>query len=142
MTAAHFGLDNLCGIVDVNGVQLDGPTKEIMNVEPVADKFRAFNWNVIEIDGHDLDQVSDAFESAAKFKGAPSVIVARCVKGKGVSFMENDAGWHGKAPNDEQYAQAHGELLQGLMERMEQAGLPASEQTATTYGVLSDKEGV
>ena len=110
MTAAHFGLDNLCGIVDVNGVQLDGPTKEIMNVEPVADKFRAFNWNVIEIDGHNLDQVSDAFESAAKFKGAPSVIVARCVKGKGVSFMENTCAWHGAAPNAEQLAKALEEI--------------------------------
>ena len=72
----------------------------------------------------------------------PTVLLAKTVKGKGVSFMENNYGWHGKAPNDEQYAQAHGELLQGLMERMEQAGLQVSEQIATTYGVLSEKEGV
>ena len=110
MTAAHFKLDNLCAILDLNGVQLDGPTAEIMNVEPAADKFRAFNWNVIEVDGHNLDQLAAAFESAEQHKGAPTVIVAKCVKGKGVSYMENTCAWHGAAPNAEQLAQALAEI--------------------------------
>ena len=110
MTAAHFKLDNLCAILDLNGIQLDGPTAEIMNVESAADKFRAFNWNVIEVDGHDLDQLAAAFESAEQHKGAPTVIVAKCVKGKGVSYMENTCAWHGAAPNAEQLAQALAEI--------------------------------
>ena len=142
MSAAKYHLDNLCAIVDVNGLQIDGPTAEVMPSEPLDKKFEAFNWNVIHVDGHDFDALDKAFQAAAACKDKPTVLLAKTVKGKGVSFMENNFGWHGKAPNDEQYAQARGELLQGLMERMEQAGLPASEQAATTYGVLSDKEGV
>ena len=142
MAAAKYHLDNLCAIVDVNGLQIDGATADVMPSEPLDKKLEAFNWNVIHVDGHDFDALDKAFQAAAACKGKPTVLLARTVKGKGISFMENDYGWHGKAPNDEQYAVAHGELLQGLMERMEQAGLPVSEQTAVTYGVLSEKEGV
>ena len=142
MAAAKYHLDNLCAIVDVNGLQIDGPTADVMPSEPLDKKFEAFNWNVIHVDGHDFDALDKAFQAAAACKDKPTVLLAKTVKGKGVSFMENNYGWHGKAPNDEQYAQAHGELLQGWMERMEQAGLQVSEQTATTYGVLSKKEEV
>ena len=142
MAAAKYHLDNLCAIVDVNGLQIDGATADVMPSEPLDKKFEAFNWNVIHVDGHDFAALAAAFEAAAACKDKPTVLLAKTVKGKGVSFMENNYGWHGKAPNDEQYAQAHGELLQNLMACMERAGLQVSEQTATTYGVLSDKEGV
>lgn len=112
MSAAHYGLDNLCGIVDYNGVQLDGTTKDIMNIDPVADKWRAFNWNVICCNGHDLSDLLSAFQAAAFCKGSPSVIIASCVKGKGVSFMEHQAAWHGQCPNDAQYLQAIAEVGQ------------------------------
>ena len=110
MTAAHFHLDNVCAIVDDNGVQLDGRTQEIMNVEPLGDKFRAFGWNVLEVDGHDLDALSYAFHLAAVTKGRPTVLIAHCVKGKGVSFMEGQSTWHGKAPNESELAAALAEL--------------------------------
>ncbi|MBN1504456.1 MAG: transketolase [Candidatus Eisenbacteria bacterium] len=99
MEAGHYKLDNLCGILDVNRLQIDGWVQEVMNVEPLAEKYRSFNWNVIEIDGHDMGQILDAYEKARNFKGKPTVIIAHTVKGKGVDFMENVAGWHGKAPS-------------------------------------------
>ncbi len=111
MTAAHFGLDNVCAIVDNNGVQLDGTTAEIMGVEPLGEKFRAFGWHVIDCDGHDLEALLAAFQEAAETKGKPTVIVAKTVKGKGVSFMENQCGWHGKAPNKEELAAALAEIV-------------------------------
>ncbi|MCQ2565873.1 MAG: transketolase [Clostridia bacterium] len=112
MSAAHYGLDNLCAVVDHNGLQIDGKNDDVMRVNPIADKFKAFGWNVIAIDGHDMEQIVKAFADAMDVKnsGRPTVIVAETVKGKGVSFMENQAGWHGKAPNDEQAAQAMTEL--------------------------------
>ena len=110
MTAAHFRLDNVCAIVDDNGVQLDGLTRDIMQVEPIGDKFRAFGWHVIEVDGHDLGALRAAFDKAAATKGVPTVLVAKTVKGKGVSFMEGKPAWHGKAPNDEELAAALAEL--------------------------------
>lgn len=110
MTAAQFGLDNVCAIVDCNGVQLDGTTAEIMNVEPLGDKFRAFGWNVIDVDGHDLEALRLAFGLAAATKGRPTVLIAKTVKGKGVSFMENKCGWHGKAPDQEELAAALAEI--------------------------------
>jgi len=110
MAGAHFKLDNITAIVDNNGVQLDGFNKDIMGIEPFADKWRAFNWNVIEADGHSITTLIDAFAKAAAFKGKPSVIIAHTVKGKGVSFMENKADWHGKAPNADQMNQAMKEL--------------------------------
>lgn len=110
MSAAKYKLDNLCGIVDVNGLQIDGRTADVMPSEPLDAKFAAFGWNVIMADGHDFDSLRAAFAAAKAEKGRPSVILAKTVKGKGVSFMENDAGWHGKAPNAEQYGQAMAEL--------------------------------
>ncbi len=110
MAAGHCGLDNLCGIVDYNRLQIDGRVEDIMAVDPLGDKYRAFGWNVIEIDGHSLPEVLGAYDKAAAFKGKPTAIIARTVKGKGVSFMENIADWHGKAPNKEQTEKALKEL--------------------------------
>ena len=110
MSAAKYGLDNLCAIVDVNGLQIDGRTADVMPSEPLDAKFAAFNWHVITVDGHDLDALRAAFAEARQVKGQPTVLIAKTVKGKGVSFMENDAGWHGKAPNAEQYEKAMAEL--------------------------------
>ena len=101
MSAAHYKLDNMVGILDYNGLQIDGKNEDVMTVAPVADKFRAFGWNVLEINGHDFEEILDAFAKARECKGKPTMIVAKTVKGKGVSFMEDNAGWHGKAPNDE-----------------------------------------
>ncbi len=110
MSAAKYKLDNLCGIVDVNGLQIDGRTADVMPSEPLDAKFAAFGWNVIKADGHDFDSLRAALAAAKAEKDRPSVILAKTAKGKGVSFMENDPGWHGKAPNAEQYEQAMTEL--------------------------------
>ncbi|MGE5576103.1 MAG: transketolase [Syntrophothermus sp.] len=114
MSAAHFKLDNLCAIVDFNGVQLDGRVEDIMGVDPLADKWRAFGWHVVEIDGHDLGQILAAYAEAEKTKGRPTAIIARTIKGKGVSFMEDRAEWHGKAPNDDELRAALAELEEGV----------------------------
>ena len=106
MAAAKYRLDNLCAVVDVNGLQIDGATADVMPSEPLDQKFEAFNWNVIRVDGHDYAALAEAFAAAAACKGKPTVLLARTVKGKGVSFMEGDYGWHGKAPNAEQYEKA------------------------------------
>ena len=116
MAAAKYHLDNLCAFVDVNGLQIDGKTADVMPSEPLDAKFAAFNWNVLKVDGHDHAAIADAREQAAACKGKPTMILARTVKGKGVSFMENDPGWHGKAPNDEQFEKAMAELNAGLAE--------------------------
>lgn len=110
MFAGHRKLDNLCVIVDNNGLQIDGKIEDVCSPYPITDKFRAFNFNVIEIDGHDFTQIADAFAKARQTKGVPTAIIAHTVKGKGVSFMENQAGWHGKAPNDEEFAVALADL--------------------------------
>jgi len=110
MSAAKYKLDNLCAVVDVNGLQIDGRTCDVMPSEPLDKKFESFGWHVIKIDGHDYDQILAAFEEAKTVKGQPTMILAKTVKGKGVSFMENNAGWHGKAPNAEQFAIAKAEL--------------------------------
>ncbi|MCP1357568.1 transketolase [Aneurinibacillus migulanus] len=110
MAAGHYKLDNLVAILDYNHLQIDGNVEDIMNVGPVADKFRAFNWHVIEIDGHNLEEIISALDEAKTVKGMPTFIVAHTVKGKGVSYMENACGWHGTAPNAEQLAQALEEL--------------------------------
>ena len=112
MFAAHYKLDNLCIIVDVNGLQIDGRTKDVMNSEPLDEKFAAFGCDVVKIDGHDFDQIESAF---AKFhanhgSGKPTCILMKTVKGKGVSYMEDNAAWHGKAPNDEEYAKGMADL--------------------------------
>lgn len=110
--AAHYELDNLCLAVDINGLQIDGETKDVLNMEPIDQKLEAFGCNVVKIDGHDFNQMEEAFEKFHQNKGSkkPTAILLKTVKGKGVSFMENVAGWHGKAPNDEQYEQAMKEL--------------------------------
>lgn len=108
--AAHHKVDNLTVILDYNGVQLMGPTREIMEVAPVADKWRAFNWHVSEIDGHDMRQIVSALQAASEVKGQPTIVVAHTVKGKGVSYMEGQSAWHGKPPDAAQLAQALAEL--------------------------------
>lgn len=110
MAAAKWKLDNLCAFIDVNGLQIDGATADVMPSEPIDRKVEAFNWHVIKIDGHDFAQILSALAEARQTKGQPTAIVMKTVKGKGVSFMENQAGWHGKAPNDEQFAQAKADL--------------------------------
>lgn len=112
MLAGHRKLDNLVVIVDNNGLQIDGNIKDVCSPYPIADKFKAFNFNVVEIDGHDFDQIADAFKAARECKGMPTAIIAKTVKGKGVSFMENQAAWHGSAPNDEQFEIAMKDLEQ------------------------------
>ena len=110
MAIHKYKLDNLCGIVDVNGLQIDGATADVMPSEPLDAKFAAFGWHVIKADGHDFDSLRAALKQARETHGQPSVILMKTTKGKGVSYMENNAGWHGKAPNAEQYEQAHAEL--------------------------------
>ena len=110
MSAAHYKLDNLTVFVDHNGLQIDGANDEVMTVNPIDEKFRAFGWNVLSINGHDFDQIRAAITLAQKTKGKPTVIIAETIKGKGVSFMENQVGWHGKAPSEEQCAEALKEL--------------------------------
>jgi transketolase len=110
MAGAKFKLDNLCGIVDVNGLQIDGKTADVMPSEPLDQKWAAFGWHVVKCNGHDYADIQRALDEAKTVKGQPTVILAATVKGKGVSFMENNAGWHGKAPNAEQYEQAKTEL--------------------------------
>ena len=102
MSAGHYKLDNVCAILDNNGLQIDGWVEDVMGLQPIADKWRAFRWNVIEIDGHDMRQCVEAFEKAKQVKGKPTLILAKTVKGKGVSWMENQAEWHGKAPKPDQ----------------------------------------
>jgi transketolase len=110
MAAGHYKLDNLCGIVDKNNLQIDGRVEDVMDINPLAEKFRAFNWDVIEIDGHDFSQIEDSFNKAVYLKNKPTVIIAHTVKGKGVSFMENKSEWHGQAPDRSQLKQALAEL--------------------------------
>lgn len=110
MAAAHYKLDNLTGFLDYNNLQIDGPVEEVMGVAPLADKWRAFGWHVIEIDGHNLAQILAAVDEAKATKGKPTMVIAKTVKGKGVCFMENQAGWHGNAPKPEQRDQALQEL--------------------------------
>ena len=110
MFAAHYKLDNICAIFDWNGLQIDGPVAEVMNPTPFDSKLEAFGFHVICIDGHDFEQIAAAFAEAKTIKDKPTAIIAKTVKGKGVSFMENQVGWHGSAPNDEQYATAVAEI--------------------------------
>ena len=116
MFAAAKGLDNLCAVVDNTNLQIDGSVAEVNSPYPIPEKFRAFGWNVIEIYGHSFDEIDAAFNAAQEFKGKPTVIVAKTVKGKDVSFMEDQCSWHGTAPNAEQYEQAMSELEAKLAE--------------------------
>jgi transketolase len=110
MAAAHYGLDNLTAFVDWNGLQIDGENDKVMTVKPIDEKFRAFGWNVLVIDGHNFDEIFAAIDKAKAEKGRPTMIIARTHKGRGVSFMEDQAGWHGKAPNEEEAKKAVSEL--------------------------------
>lgn len=110
MCAAHYKLDNLCAFVDWNGLQIDGANDDVMTVKPIDEKFKAFGWNVLMIDGHNFSEIFEALDTARQFKGKPTMIVAKTHKGQGVSFMADQAGWHGKAPNEEQAKAAIEEL--------------------------------
>lgn len=110
MSAAHYKLDNMVAFLDYNGLQIDGKTEDVMNLGSIVDKFKAFGWNVIEIDGHDFDQIFAALDMAKETVGKPTMIVAKTIKGKGISFMENEAGWHGTAPSDNDLERALVEL--------------------------------
>ncbi len=116
MAAAKFGLGNLCAMVDVNGLQIDGKTSAVMPTEPLDEKFAAFGWNVVKADGHDFDQLRAAFAAAKKTVDKPTVILMKTVKGKGVSYMENDPQWHGKAPGEELFLKGEAELLAKIAE--------------------------
>lgn len=116
MFAAHYQLDNLTAFVDFNGLQIDGDITKVMNPTPIDQKYQAFGWHVITIDGHDYDAIRAAIAEAKTVKGKPTMIIAKTTKGKGVSFMENQAGWHGNAPNDEQYETAMADLSKILAE--------------------------
>ena len=112
LAANKYKLDNLCVIVDNNNLQIDGTIEEVMSSYPIDEKFRSFGFEVIKIDGHDIEEIIKAFEVAKNVKGKPTCIIAKTIKGKGISYMENQVGWHGKAPNDEQYEQAIKEMRQ------------------------------
>ncbi|MBR5112626.1 MAG: transketolase [Clostridia bacterium] len=116
MYASAKGLDNLVAVVDNNNLQIDGTCAEVNSPYPIPEKFKAFGWNVIEIDAHSFDEIDAAFAAAKEFKGKPTAIIAKSIKGKGVSYMENEVGWHGKAPNAEEYEQAMTELKAALAE--------------------------
>ena len=116
MSAAKYKLDNLCACVDVNGLQIDGATKDVMPTEPLDKKFESFGAHVIKADGHDFGSIKAAFAEARTVKGQPTAIVMKTTKGKDVSYMENNVGWHGKAPNDAEYEQAMKELSAALRE--------------------------
>ncbi len=116
MLAHHYKLDNLCAVIDNNGLQIDGRIDDVMSPYPIVDKLRAFGWSVAEIDGHDFERMEAAFAKARETKGVPTAIVMKTTKGKGVSYMEGQAGWHGKAPNDEEYEKAMAELRAQLAE--------------------------
>ena len=110
MTSSKYKLDNLCLIVDNNNLQIDGTVEKVMNPYPLDKKFESFGFNVLMIDGHNFNEIIDALEKAKQTKGKPTAIIAKTVKGKGVSYMENQAGWHGKAPKEEEYKIAMEEL--------------------------------
>ena len=128
MEAAHYKLDNLVGIVDKNALQIDGSVCDVMNIDPIDEKYRAFGWHVVVCDGHSIDSLISAFEEAAKIKGKPTVIIAKTVKGKGVSFMENQAGWHGRAPSKDELDRAILELGVEHLPKDEMIAIAAAHQ--------------
>ena len=111
MASSHYKLDNLCLVVDNNNLQIDGEVSKVMNVYPIDEKFKSFGFEVINVDGHDYEEIINAFEKAKTIKGKPTAIIAKTTKGKGVSYMENKAGWHGKAPKEDEYKIAIKELI-------------------------------
>ncbi len=142
MSAGHYKLDNLCAIIDVNRLQIDGWVKEVMSVEPLAEKYAAFGWNVIDIDGHDMPQILDACARARREAGKPTVILARTIKGKGVSFMENEASWHGTAPKKEQFEKALPELLTSEFPRSRVDALLQHAATNARQVAQNTKDGI
>jgi transketolase len=142
MAASHYHLDNLCAVVDKNELQIDGLVREVMNIDPLAEKYAAFNWNVLEIDGHDLKQIVDAFESARGTPARPSVIIAHTVKGKGVKLMENQAGWHGVAPNREQFEKAMVDLETPAVPRERVESLLAKAAESSERAARKAKDSV
>jgi transketolase len=134
--SAHYCLDNLCAIVDKNGLQIDGKVCDVMKIDPLADRYRAFGWHVIEIDGHDMGRILSAFEEARATKGKPTCIIMDTVKGKGVSFMENEPGWHGRAPKPEEGIKALKELGADMawVDKMLRMGNEIADRIAVQYG--------
>jgi transketolase len=139
--AAHYKLDNLCIAVDVNGLQIDGLTKDVMNMEPIDEKFASFGFNVVKCDGNDYNELERAFASfhAAKGSGKPTVILMKAVKGFGVSYMENVADWHGKGPNDAECAQAL-EELEAVRKKLEAEGPEVSSRAETVIEAGKEEE--
>jgi transketolase len=139
--AAHYKLDNLCIAVDVNGLQIDGLTKDVMNMEPIDEKFASFGFNVVKCDGNDYNELERAFASfhAAKGCGKPTVILMKAVKGFGVSYMENVADWHGKGPNDAECAQAL-EELEAVRKKLEAEGPEVSSRAETVIEAGKEEE--
>ena len=135
MEAAHYKLDNLVGIVDKNALQIDGNVCDVMNIDPIDEKYRAFGWHVVVCDGHSIDALIAAFEEAARTKGKPTVIIAKTVKGKGVSFMENQAGWHGRAPSKDELDRALAELGVSHLPKDEMIALAAAHQRKVSADV-------
>jgi len=129
MAAGHYKLDNLCGIIDKNDLQIDGRVSEVMNVDPLGEKYAAFGWNILEVNGHDINDILSAFERAASTTGRPTVLIAHTVKGKGVSFMEDQAGWHGIAPDREKFDKAMVDLSIPAMPAKRQATMLANAQS-------------
>lgn len=115
LTAAHYELDNLCAVLDYNRMQISAPTREVCNTDPVADKFRSFGWDVIEVDGHDVEELERTFKQLPLSPGKPCLVIAHTIKGKGVSYMENVLKWHHGVPNEEEYGQAKKELEESLL---------------------------
>ena len=115
MTSSHYKLDNLCLVIDNNNLQIDGKVNEVMSIYPLDEKFKSFGFEVITIDGHNIQKIIQALEKAKTIKGKPTVIIAKTIKGKGISFMENVADWHGKAPKEEEYNIAIEELNQNYL---------------------------
>jgi transketolase len=142
MAAGHYKLDNLCGIIDKNDLQIDGRVRDVMNVDPLAEKYAAFGWNVLEINGHDLGEILSAFERAAATAGRPSLVIAHTVKGKGVSFMENQAGWHGIAPDREKFEKAMIDLATPAVPAERQAAMLAQAQAHAQTAAIKARAGV
>jgi transketolase len=142
MAAGHYKLDNLCGIVDKNDLQIDGWVRDVMNIDPLAEKYRAFGWNVMEINGHELSDILSAFERAASTPGHPSVLIAHTVKGKGVSFMENQAGWHGIAPDRERFEKAMIDLATPAVPAERQAAMLAQALAYAQTAAAKARAGV
>ena len=115
LTAAHYELDNLCAVLDYNRMQISAPTREVCNTDPVADKFRSFGWDVMEVDGHDVEELERIFKQFPLSPGKPCLVIAHTIKGKGISYMENVLKWHHGVPNEEEYEQAQKELEESLL---------------------------